>query len=198
MTTTLAVSPTDSTIRMISKAVGYTGRKINMKAKETVTISGTAWDGGSRDTYFVLRLSNGDTLPVPRMNPSAFGGPAEDPVINLQDDVCVVRHSIFCGKDMGLTIFVHPNNMAPLLPPKADLTIEERSVLLATKSYKSSYNGQTRREMHNDWCRAPYVKLSQEAWDTAKATLITKGLLDKRGAITVEGRNVVTMPETAA
>lgn len=192
MPVTLHASPTDPTIRKIAAAVGYGGRKFKVTASERVNIGGTSWDGGSRDSYHVVRLSDGSRLPLPHFAPPQFGGPREDPVVTLEDDICVVRHSIFRGKDMGLTIFVHPRNLAPVLPSAGGgLTEDERAVLCGTKRFKSSYGGKDRRQMHNEELYAcKHVRLTQDAWDAAKERLIAKGLLDKRGAITVEGRNV--------
>lgn len=36
-----------------------------------------------------------------------------------------------------------------------------------------------------------YTKITREDWDAAKANLISRGMLNKAGAITVDGRNAV-------
>lgn len=39
--------------------------------------------------------------------------------IEIPAGVAIVEHSIFCGKDAGVTIYVRPENLAPLLPAVA-------------------------------------------------------------------------------
>jgi hypothetical protein len=39
----------------------------------------------------------------------------------MPPNVIVVEHSIFCGKDVGITIYVRPANLAKLLPEGGDL-----------------------------------------------------------------------------
>ena len=61
-------------------------------------------------------------------------------------------------------------------------------VFIAPRSYKSSYAGVSNYR---------YIEalretgISAEDWERSKAECQQMGLLDKRGAITVEGRNVV-------
>lgn len=192
---TIHLDGNDPTAKKVAQCVGYNGRTFQLKGAEKVSLSGTAWDGGSRSSYFCVRLTDGTNVALPHFDPPQFGGPVETPVVEIPPECAIVQHTIFCGKDMGLRLYVRPENITPMLPSKPELTREERNVLVATKSYKSSYNGKNRRELHNegysygreDWL----MKLTQEAWDTAKASLISKGFLDKRGAITPAGRNAL-------
>src|SRR5208282_4301670 len=65
----------------------------------------------------------------------------------LPAGIAMVVHSMFCGKDMGLTFHVHPDSAAKLLPAGGEpLTETQKLVLNATASLKSSYNGKDRYE----------------------------------------------------
>lgn len=170
----------------------YSGKRFRAIIAERVTIPASAgnWDGGSRQTFALLDMTTGESVPASD-NVSAPWDPRQDRVIELRPGYCVREHSIFCGKDMGLRFYVHPDNAAKLLPaPAAPLTAHERMVLDATCTLKASYGGRDRYQMVTDdlrFARKEYPTRAQ--WDEAKAALIAKGLLNKAGAVTVAGRN---------
>lgn len=118
---------------------------------------------------------------------SMFDRPIQgaDAVI-LPDGFACVEHSIFCGQDSGITIHIRPENSAGLLPAPVELTRDQRIVLVATRSLKSSYQGISNyrfHEAHRD------TGISLDAWNRAKSELQARGLLDARGALTVAGKN---------
>lgn len=177
---------------------GYDGKKFKAHVCEQMTIPMTAglWDGGSRDKYSVIRLVDGAEISPISHNAAPWNSERRDVTVQLEPGIAVVEHSMFCGKDMGLTFYVHPSNAAALLPaPSGELTPHEKPVLIATRSFKSSYAGRDRYDMMRDDYRcartvqgdASYP--SREQWEAAKTSLIGKGLLNKAGAITVAGRN---------
>lgn len=94
---------------------GYRGRKYKAETRTVVTIPATAglWDGGSRTEYFVVRMEDG-AAHRDSMHDRYLDG-RRDIRVDLQPGFCVVTHSIFCGKDCGLTVYVHPENMPKLL-----------------------------------------------------------------------------------
>ena len=77
--------------------------------------------------------------------------------------------------------------ITPMLPAPVDLTDDEKTVLIATRSLKSSYNGIPNYRFV-EAKRARGITL--ERWEAAKTSLIDKKFLNKAGAITVEGKNV--------
>lgn len=166
---------------------GYDGKKFKARVCESMTIPITAglWDDGSRDTYQIIRLEDGALLePIPPVN-----GERCEIKVKCEPGIAVIEHSITCGKDMGLTFYVHPDNAAKLLPaPQAELTVFERIVLSATASYKSSYD---RYEMARRGCCNETLFPTRDDWALAKQTLINLGLLNKAGAITPAGRNAI-------
>lgn len=175
---------------------GYMGKKFAVRVCETMTIPIDAglWSGGSRELYRVVRFADGAAVTMPGQSSSPWDQGRRDQTVTLTPDLCVVRHSDFCGKDMGLTFYIHPANAAPLLPAPAELTKAESLVLSYTASRKSSYMGKDRYDMARDdaggW-RGPVPTdfPSRADWDCAKAALIVRGMLNKVGAITPAGRN---------
>ena len=93
----------------IVKLVGSKKRKaILARPTDKVTMGGTYWDGGSRSDYFLVDLKAMQARPLPHVSPPQFGGPKEDPVINLEPHQAVVEAGIFCGKPSTPTIYLHP------------------------------------------------------------------------------------------
>jgi hypothetical protein len=185
----------------------HSGLKFKAVIGETVHIPASAgmWDGGSRDTYRALRLQDGAEIPLSNGD-AAYHGSQTDQTVSLGGGIVVVRSSVFCGKDMGLTIYMHPSDAAPLLPVPSDLPAYGRLVLMCTAGFKASYGGKDRYQMGQEECRyggdhtmrrygirdaMDYPTRAQ--WDAAKAELIGRGLLNKAGAITVAGRNAINV-----
>jgi hypothetical protein len=108
----------DAFIRsLVSRAYpSYNGRKFRLDVSDSPINCASYWDGGSRDYFVFANLATGEVsqqLPAQ----SAF----DKPIRGIQDVtlplgfVCL-EHSIFCGKDIGITIHVLPENAAKFLP----------------------------------------------------------------------------------
>ena len=179
----------------------YSGKKFAARVSESVTVPSDAglWSGGSRDVYTLIELASGVQHPMPGQSASPFDSARQERIVALKPGFAIVRHSTFCGKDMGLTFYVHPENAAALLPaPTADLSPVARLVLKYTKERKASYNGQDRYDMaasdmsyggHAIKALGVDTMPTRDAWNDAKASLIADGYLNKAGAITTKGRN---------
>jgi hypothetical protein len=172
---------------MLSAFPSYNGRKFKVRTQNTVNVR-SCWDGGSRDTFRFVELATGacsDQVPAQ----SAFDRPIQGAdSVTLPDGAGCVEHSIFCGKDMGLTLIIPPEAAPKLLPPKDDATDDELIVLKYTRSLKNTYSGQTNirfTEASRDG------GITQERWTAAQDTLKARKLLNKSGAITPAGRNAV-------
>lgn len=81
------------------KAILTTGRN-------EVQLSGTYWDGGTCNNYYLVNLKTRRCTPLPNYAPPQFGGPKEDPVQQLEDGFAVVRMGIFCGKPATPIIYL--------------------------------------------------------------------------------------------
>lgn len=191
MLQTIHLKETDETARKIAGASfpDYTGKKFKLQVHDSGTMNLTSyWDGGSRDYFAVLRLEDMKCLPVPQNGTpfDPYGNGIEVPLPG--PGFAVIEHSIFCGKDSGITIHVHSSNAAPLLPKTEDITWAEKVVLSATRSLKSSYAG------IKDYRFSEAQKdtgITRADWDTAKTALIEKRLLNAAGAVTVDGKNAI-------
>ncbi len=116
-------TPKDSglTLRHFALAAfpAYKGRKIRLHVATGGMSLSSYWSGGSRDYHVVVRLSDMRQVSVPE-NGSGFTqidkayGPAGIPVSLPAPGYAVVTHSMFCGKDVGLTVNLHPENVAAL------------------------------------------------------------------------------------
>ena len=181
---------------------GYSGKKFKVVVCTEMNVPSDAglWSGGTRSTYRAIDLTRGEQATLPGQETSPWDKSRRDNTVTLKPGFAVVEHSLFCGKDMGLTFYVHPDNAAKLLPaPAAALSDHEQIVLNATCAYKSSYNGQDRYTMAKGDTRRyfdPDLEATliaafptREQWQTAKDSLISKGLLAKNGAVTPAGRN---------
>src|SRR3990167_6426189 len=105
-------------IARIVRAVAqrYNKRKAFFSVSETVALTGTYWDGGSRDTYTAVRLSDGFSLGAPQYAPPQFGGPARTPETTIPAGVAIIQTGIFCGKPATAHIWISPADAARLLP----------------------------------------------------------------------------------
>lgn len=181
------VDKPDATIKKIISETfpSYTGRTIKIAPFSPMNMNSN-WDGGTRYYFKIYSLDDGRILDIPENHPFWTGKNYR--LDKLPPRFVIVEHCIFCGKDHGITIIANPEDLAPMLPKSDDITQDERIVLTFTKCYKASYGGVSNlrykeaRRVH---------QISSEAWETAKTALIARGLLDKRGAITANGRNSI-------
>jgi len=97
----------------------YTGRKFKVNASGRVMLLDLNWSGGSRSQYRAATLDGKSLGGMDRWNHVWPGhNIAEGKTLDIPAGATVVRHSIFMGRDSGLTIFVNPNDMPRLLSNK--------------------------------------------------------------------------------
>lgn len=182
------VQKPDSKMRQIAgECFGYTGNTFKLSTAYPHNLR-SYWDGGSRSYYAFYSLVNGKCSVVESNHPLFEAGKPYY-LEKLPERVLLVEHSIFCGKDHGITIYANESDLAPMLPaPTDELTEAEKIVLTFTKCFKASYGGNSNVR----YTEAKRVHgITGAAWQTAKTDLIEKGLLNKVGAITAAGRNAI-------
>lgn len=181
----------DPQIARILSAVGVkTGKPVNIETAEYIRLSGTYWDGGSRTSYSAVNLATCQSVALPQYNPPQFGGPTEDPLIQLKNGdnyIAIVEYGTFCGKPATVYLHVHPDQMNRLAIQAApELTEHEAVILIATASLKASYDG---RKPRRDAARERGIDDAE--FELVSAALKSRGLLNNAGAITTDGRNAV-------
>lgn len=166
--------------------VGYGSRSIRVRASETVDVQNMGGDG-MRGYYVVFAL---DGSVEPRVSYGSWGGP--NPFETRQVDVDDRKHpippggAVIVGSTGGRgtygVLHVHPSNIAPMLPPKTELTERQRDILGQWVSLSSAG-----RKTEWEYGRAT------KPTDVELDELCKLGFLkrNKAGAIsiTVEGRN---------
>lgn len=168
---------------------GYTGTKFKAVACERAALHDTYWSGGTRSTYVLVEIATGRTIqPNGVAAPHAFGGTLEGAEVEIPSGYVLREHSTFCGKDHGLTFYVRPADIAPLLPKKIAVSDDELTVLAATASYKNSYGGRTDIRFTE---ASEATGITRQRWNDACASLTAMGMLRANGSITVEGKNAL-------
>ena len=84
----------------------YNGRKFKIEFVARITFYDTNWSGGTKNTYAFIRADG--LTEVLKNIPSPFNNPLEGYSTELPLNVMVVKHSYFCGHDMGITIYANP------------------------------------------------------------------------------------------
>ena len=178
----------DHLVKRVCQAAypNYRGRTIKINYTESVNMA-SYWDGGSRDYFEIVRLSDCQCMSIPAQ--SAFDIRLEGvDNFTIPEGFVVVEHSIFCGKDLGLTIHARPDGSLTLDKPKDVLSEIEINVLRATAGLKSSYAGISDLRAHELKRKYNYT---QAEVDNARRSLIDKGLMTKNKAINNAGRNAI-------
>lgn len=165
---------------------GYTGRKIKAIVTDRIRFYGTNWDEGNKRDYSIVRLADMARYTIsdaPFMSRSAL----HDNDHELAEGFVVVVHVYYRGGEL-VEIHSRPENVNPLLPAPIELSEDEQTVLVATRSLKSSYGGIKNYRFHEARDR---TGITLPRWDAAKAALIEKKFLNGAGAITTTGRNAI-------
>ena len=179
------ISKPDAVIKKIIAATfpDYKGKKIKVVIGDIPTNLSSYWSNGSREYYVFYNLANGNAKAVPESG-SGFGKYPDTPKVNTQsmpDAVVLVNHTIFSGKDLGITIYAKPGAVEPLLPPPDDnsLSNEEIFTMILIRSLKSF----ARKE------EAGRYGVSTKQYEDAVKSLQVKGYVAKNGSLSTDGKN---------
>lgn len=187
--TYVATKELPPSVRKTLKTIGYGKADIGIVSSETVVV-GQGGGDGRRSFYAILAL---DGSVEPKVEYGSWGG--ANPFETFRVDHDQTKHpiapgyAVVVGSESGgthvhCTMHVHPSNLAPLLPAKADLTDRQRSTLRVFKSFTSAGR-------KSEWENYPETKPTEAELEA----LIGLGLLKKNKAgalsITTKGKNEV-------
>ncbi len=165
---------------------GFTGQGVHAVVAGSFRMYGTNWDEGSKREYRVVQLDGLKVAAVPDA-PWCQASPMHDSDIELPPGFVVVVRVHFRGRE-SIELIANQATISPMLPaPDPGLDADQRTVLVATRSFKSSYGGESNHRFKE---ASRQTGITSSRWDAAKSSLIAKRLLTKAGAITVDGRNV--------
>jgi hypothetical protein len=181
------LSRSDEGVRQILSASfpSYKGKRIEVSVYPRVRFTGTQWDAGSRTQYRIVRLADMRSLAIAEA-PFLRQSELHDVDHEIPDGFVVV--ALHEGRYEYVEIITPSANVVPALETTVDLSEAERTVLAATRELKSSYGGISNYRFHEANQR---TGIQLDVWNDAKTSLISRGLLNKAGAITANGRNAV-------
>lgn len=115
-TTRIKVSKTDKSIKTILAATypEWKGRKVFVKEATSYQMS-NYWSEGSRNFVKAYSLTAGVSKDPSDISQIPFHLSAHA-TVEIPKDAVLVEHSVFCGKDVGVTIYVNPVNLVKLFP----------------------------------------------------------------------------------
>jgi hypothetical protein len=90
----------------------YKGRKYRETVQEHPMSLSSYWDGGSRDWYAIINLETLEVNHAPTSHPCFDRwGKAAQTEFMIPAGFVIVRRSVFCGKETGLTV-IHSSTPA--------------------------------------------------------------------------------------
>lgn len=160
-------------------------RSVQLETSNEIRLAGLCWSGGYKSEYVAVQLSTGDHVNVePRPDSWLRGG--NEGAYRLSPDVAVIIYQ-WQGVGKSVRVILHPENLNnKLLPQPVELTRDEEIVLFLTRTLKNSYGGE--KNIREKEARRTY-KMTSDRWQSARERLISRKLLNKRGSITIEGKN---------
>lgn len=179
----------DSEIQELARIAypDYHGRHFRIEEFTGPMNLSSYWGDGSRNYYVIMNLVTKKAEPIPQ----GGSGHGDTPyrMSSLPENIAVVEHTIYMGKDLGITFYVNKENLVKMLPDSGqELSWAEKVVLSATRSYKSSYAGEKEYRFKE---ALRETGITKKEWDEAKQSLIKKKMLNAAGAITNDGKNAI-------
>lgn len=176
----------ESITRLLSE-VGFNKKDICVRVVEQVSLSQGGGDGRRSFVGFAML----DNSREPRVYYGSWGGanPFENSAVdcdntlhNMISGSCVLIGYEGGGHPTHATLYIHPDNVAKMLPEKPSVSERDQLILRAFVSLTSAGR-------KNEWARYPNSRPSDEELDS----LVSRGLLsrNKAGAmaITTAGKN---------
>jgi len=83
----------------------YKGRSFYIEFTDAVTLWDTNWSGGTKNSYAAL---NWDGQVKHNPTPAPWMNQMDGETVTIGPDVLLVKHTVFCGHDLGITIYANP------------------------------------------------------------------------------------------
>lgn len=101
-----------ATVKRLAKLAypDYQGRKFRIETRDSYTMS-NYWDGGTRNYARAVQLDTGKTLSPTMLTEFPYDESAHV-AVHIPPGWAILEHSIFCGKDCGITLYVPTTNPA--------------------------------------------------------------------------------------
>lgn len=92
-------------VRLVSRK-----HKAFVRRQDYVSLDGTAWDGGSRNSYFKVHIGNRTVEALPH---TGFGhiGAEVPPPLHIEPGYAILEAGIFCGKPATPTIYLRTDQL---------------------------------------------------------------------------------------
>jgi hypothetical protein len=94
-----------SIVRLVSRK-----HKAFLSKQDHVVLSGTAWDGGSRSSYFKIHIESLAVEAMPHYAPVQFGGEVTKPMA-IDPGYAIVEAGIFCGKPATPSVYIRKDQV---------------------------------------------------------------------------------------
>lgn len=106
----------DPFLKQIAQRFGYRKHRVRIVPIDAVTLHDLNWSGGTRYSFTALDLETLATAGKDHSRLAPWDNPAEGKTVPLEPGVAVVCTGVFCGKTATMTIYIHPDNAAKLIP----------------------------------------------------------------------------------
>lgn len=183
----IEIPTSDPAIRKILQASfpDFKGKSVTVQTCEAVEFYGTLWDSGNKRSYVAVHLYDMRGVTIPDAPYAQRSARHENPQ-PLAAGIVVVCH-VHAGLREYVQIYCRPDEtIARIESDEDDISQDEKIVLYATRSLKSSYAGISNYRFHE---ARQATGIDSARWEFARQSLIAKKMLNKRGAITIDGRN---------
>ena len=91
----------------------YKGRMFTVEPVHSVRLWNLNWSGGTKYTYKAVSMADGNVASLMPIAP--WEEYREGLEVDLPTNVVIVKHTYFCGKDLGITVYCHPQLVSHLL-----------------------------------------------------------------------------------
>ena len=91
----------------------YKGRKIFVEKSDIYHME-NYWSGGTKRYAIAIKLATMETMPAPDITTNPYHGEAHVDIA-IPDGFAIVEHTIFCGRDIGISVIVNSNTFPKMI-----------------------------------------------------------------------------------